>query len=135
MLTDAGPLAALIDRRDQNHLSAQKALTEQIKDTLITTVPCFTEAMHLLGRYGHYEYQSHLAQMVIRESLILHNLSPETNRRAFTLMRQYRDRPMSYADASLIATAEILRLQRIFTFDSDFHFYRLADGSALEVIP
>ena len=135
MLTDAGPLAAFIDRRDQNHPSAQKALTEQIKDTLITTVPCFTAAMHLLGRYGHYEYQSHLAQMVIRESLILHNLSPEENRRAFALMRQYRDRPMSYADASLIATAESLRLQRIFTFDSDFRFYRLADGSALEIIP
>ncbi len=41
---------------------------------------------------------------------------------------------MDLADASLIAAAEALSLKRIFTIDSDFYVYRLADGSSLEVI-
>jgi predicted nucleic acid-binding protein len=51
------------------------------------------------------------------------------------LMAQYRDTPMDLADASLVAVAESLRLRRVFTIDSDFYVYRLADGSALEVLP
>lgn len=52
-----------------------------------------------------------------------------------TLMQKYRDRPMDLADASLVVAAERLGLHRVFTLDSDFHIYRLADGSALECIP
>ena len=51
------------------------------------------------------------------------------------LMDKYNDRPMDLAAASLVAAAERLGSQRIFTLDSDFHIYRLADGSALECIP
>jgi predicted nucleic acid-binding protein len=51
------------------------------------------------------------------------------------LMAQYRGTPIDLADASLVAVAESLRLRRVFTIDSDFYVYRLADGSALEVLP
>ena len=37
-------------------------------------------------------------------------------------------------DASLIAVAESNTFRRVFTFDGDFYVYRLADGSALEVV-
>ncbi len=50
-------------------------------------------------------------------------------------MEQYRDRPMDLADASLVALAETAGYTRIFSIDSDFYVYRLADGSALEVVP
>jgi predicted nucleic acid-binding protein len=50
-------------------------------------------------------------------------------------MEKYKDQPMDLADASLIVAAERLRMQRIFTLDSDFHIYRLADNSAMECIP
>jgi uncharacterized protein len=42
---------------------------------------------------------------------------------------------MDLADASLVVVAEIRGLRVVFTTDSDFHIYRLADGSALEVVP
>jgi hypothetical protein len=51
------------------------------------------------------------------------------------LMDKYKDRPMDLADASLVAAAERLGARRIFTLDSDFHIYRLADSSALECVP
>ncbi len=41
-----------------------------------------------------------------------------------TLMQQYSDTPMDLADASLVAAAETLQINRIFTIDSDFHVYR-----------
>ncbi len=50
------------------------------------------------------------------------------------LMQQYRDTPMDLADASLVAVAESRSQRRVFTFDGDFYVYRLADGSALEVV-
>ena len=49
-------------------------------------------------------------------------------------MEKYKDTPMDLADASLVAAAERLGLTRIFTVDSDFYVYRLADGTALEVV-
>ena len=51
-----------------------------------------------------------------------------------SLMKQYQDVPMDLADASLISIAESRGYTRIFTIDSDFYIYRLADGSVLEVI-
>lgn len=50
-------------------------------------------------------------------------------------MDKYRDQPMDLADASLVAAVEHLGLRRVFTIDRDFHVYRLADGSALELVP
>ena len=50
------------------------------------------------------------------------------------LMRTYQNVPMDLADASLIAVAESRGIAQLFTLDSDFYIYRLADGSVLEVI-
>lgn len=135
MLTDAGPLAAFIDRRDQYHPPAQRALAMQGDEPLLTTCPCFAEAMHLLGDSGGYRHQSLLLSLVHQGLLQIHHLTPQQEVRAFALLEQYRDRPMDYADASLIATAESLNLTRILTFDSDFLFYRRQDGSTLEILP
>jgi predicted nucleic acid-binding protein len=51
------------------------------------------------------------------------------------LMGKYKDRPMDLADASLVAAAEARQVNRIFTLDSDFRFYRLNDKDSFEVIP
>jgi predicted nucleic acid-binding protein len=51
------------------------------------------------------------------------------------LMAQYQDTPMDLADASLVVVAESRAMRRVFTTDSDFYVYRLADGSSLEVTP
>jgi len=50
-----------------------------------------------------------------------------------SLMAEYRNVPMDAADASLVAVAQSRSFRRLFTLDSDFYIYRLADGSVLEV--
>jgi predicted nucleic acid-binding protein len=40
------------------------------------------------------------------------------------LMRRYRNRPMSLADACLVRLSELEADGEVFTLDSDFRFYR-----------
>jgi predicted nucleic acid-binding protein len=41
-----------------------------------------------------------------------------------SLLKKYKDRPISLADACLIRCAELYEDPRILTFDSDFRIYR-----------
>jgi len=134
-LTDTGPLVALINKNDSNHRRCLDTAKRLPAGPLVTTWPCFTEAMYLVFQAGGYPAQAELWRWRTAGRLILHDLAGEEIDRMATLMDKYQDRPMDLADASLIAAAGRLGMQRIFTLDSDFHIYRLADGSALECIP
>ena len=135
ILTDTGPLVALNDPNDSYH-PASVAISQTLGDpVMLTTWQCFTEAMHFLGRDGGYYLQDRLWEMRRAGRLRIHLTTESEADRMDELMRQYGTRrPMDLADASLIAAAESLSLRRIFTNDEDFFVYRLADGSALEVV-
>jgi len=134
MLTDAGPLIALIDAGEPDHERC-KALLAHIQLPLLTTWPAFTEAMYLLGRAGGWHGQEALWRLVLRDDLVVANASAESNRRASQLMEHYADRPMDLADATLVALAEERKITRIFTLDTDFHIYRIKGRKRFEVIP
>jgi uncharacterized protein len=134
-LTDAGPLIALVNRNDPHHAECVAALGGLPAAPLLTTWPCFTEAMYLLLRAGGFPAQRDLWRMVIDGRLVLHDLNNQEITRTADLMDKYQDRPMDLADATIIATAEILDLRDVFAIDQDFHMYRLGDGSTLRVIP
>ena len=134
ILTDAGPLVAILDADDPNHATCIDAMRRLPSGPLITTWPCFTEAMYLLGSVGGYRYQALLWLMQKDKKLRLHISTEAESNRMADLMEKYQDIPMDLADASLIALAESQSFRRIFSVDRDFHIYRLADGSALEII-
>ncbi len=134
-LTDAGALVGLIDGTDQYHDICAIAFSELPAEPLLTTWPCFAEAMHVLGQRGGYRFQATLWRMYFRQELVLHELRPSETARMAALMEQYRDTPMDLGDASLVAGAERLELRRVFTLDRQFYVYRLDDGTALEVVP
>ena len=135
ILTDASPLIALLDRDDFNHTKCFEAAKQIAAEPLLTTWPCFTEAIYLLGEVGGIHYQTELWKLPKARRLLFHDLSfPEIERMA-VLMEKYQDLPMDLADASLIAVAETLSLNQIFTVDRDFDIYRLANGKALKIIP
>ncbi len=134
-LTDTGPLVALINRNDPNHSKCIAAARRLPARPLLTTWPCFTEAMYLVFRAGGYEGQEALWALFTAERLALRELDAADTSRMASLMRKYRDRPMDLADASLVAIAERLRIETVFSLDSDFQVYRLADGSVPQVIP
>ncbi len=133
-LTDTGPVVALIDTNEAKHEACRLALPRLAKP-MVMPGPCYTEAMYLLGRELGYPGQQTLWRLRSSGQLSVHECSSEELDRMELLMEQYRDAPMDLADASLVVAAETLGLRRVFTLDRHFYAYRLADGSALEVIP
>jgi uncharacterized protein len=134
-LTDAGALVALLEADDPYHTACVAAAQHLPAGPLLTTWVCCTEAMYLLGSVGGYRYQAALWRLRATERLVLHDLTLAEADRMAALMAPYPDTPMDLADASLVVVAESRTLRRVFTTDSDCYVYRLADGSALEVVP
>lgn len=137
ILCDTGPIVALIDGNDVRHRDCAAALSGLSKP-LVTTWPCLTEAMHLLGRAGGQPAQEVLWGYVADGLLVLHESDGGERTRMRALMAQYCDTPMDLADASLVAAAESLRVGRVFTLDSDFYVYRIGTGrqaGVFDVVP
>jgi len=134
-LTDTGPLVSLINANDPHHGRCQAQVRQFGPHPLLTTWPCFTEAMYLVGKAGGFPAQQMLWQWRAAGRLLLHDAGPAEADRMAGLMTQYRDTPMDLADASLVAAAETLLAGRVFTLDHHFYAYRRADGAAFEVVP
>ena len=126
ILVDTGPLIALFDPQDAQHLRCREALST-LREPMVTTVPVLTEAFHMLspGSYG----SDRLRDYIVQGGLSVWFLDPAALERAFELMEQYADHPMDLADASLIVAAETLNTIRVFTIDRrDFSTYRVRRG-------
>ena len=50
------------------------------------------------------------------------------------LLRKYADRPISLADACLIGCAEVHGEPRLFSFDTDFQFYRWGRNRKFDLV-
>lgn len=135
ILCDTGPLVALSNRSDAYHHVSAAALRDLPIEDMVTTWPCFTEAMYLLGRKGGFAAQAGLWRYVADALVRFYDPAPDEWRRMQILMHAYADAPMDLADASLVTAAEALALRRIFTFDQHFRAYRLATGQAFDVVP
>jgi uncharacterized protein len=134
ILADAGPLVALIERRDTHHARCVSAAA-RVVGPMLTTWPVFTEAVYLLGRSGGWHSQQQLWRQVRAGGLVLDEVTPAMLTRMYALMERYQDLPMDLADASLVALAEERRMRQVFTVDNDFRVYRLPGGDAFELIP
>ncbi|HTP32642.1 MAG TPA: PIN domain-containing protein [Candidatus Acidoferrales bacterium] len=126
ILVDTGPLVALFDPRDEQHNRCRRTLKE-IHEAIFTTTPVLTEAFQMLGPASIGS--DRLREFVEAGGLSVWFLDRTWLTRSFELMELYADHPMDLADASLIAAAEALGTQRVFTVDrKDFETYRVRRG-------
>jgi uncharacterized protein len=133
ILTDAGPLVALLHADDVHHGACVDVL-RSLREPMITVWPAFTEAMYLLG--FSVDAQDALWQMLETDALWIAELTDEDHPRMRHLMRKYHDLPMDLADAALVRLAERERIRRIFTIDRrDFSVYRPAGVGRFEIVP
>jgi uncharacterized protein len=131
---DSSAAIALINRRDNNHARAVATLGT-LTDLLVITSPCIAEAMHVLGSFDGWHGQSKLWSYLIDGLIEVHESTVTERLGMFELMEQYRDTPMDYGDASLVAAAEATNILHIFTFDHHFGIYRPQGSSNFHVIP
>ena len=105
ILTDAGPLIAILDRGERYHQICVDCLAE-LRGPMLTTWPAFTEAMYLLGEARGWIAQAALWWLEGKGDLEIVDQGLEDRRRMSALMEKYHDRPMDLADASLVTLAE-----------------------------
>jgi len=132
-LVDAGPLVALLDRRDSHHAACREAL-RRLPAPLMTVWPALTEAMYLLAT--SWPAQRQLLGWLGSGAIRLLSLDEADVPRIRELMAKYRDLPMDLADAALVRAAERDRITQIFTVDRrDFSLYRPARLGRFRIVP
>ncbi|MXX55649.1 MAG: PIN domain-containing protein [Gemmatimonadetes bacterium] len=126
ILVDTGPLVALFDATDHSHAGCRRILS-RLDDRLATTLPVLTEAFHLLRPETHRV--SGLIDFIRDGGAAVIPLEHDGATRCFELMQRYADIPMDFADASIVAAAEQVGTDKVFTLDrKHFGIYRLARG-------
>lgn len=134
MLTDTGPLVAIIDKREPDHKRCVDIL-KVLKDPMVTTWPVLVETMYLLGSAYGWHVQKALWRMILSGDLQIEQMNNGQFKRMYKLMDKYHDVPMDLADASLVTVAELHNINQIFTLDSDFHIYRLSGNRTFVTVP
>jgi len=134
ILCDTGIIVAAIRDDDKFHDAAITTLG-RINEPLITTWPCLTEAMHLLGAQVGKHAQEMLRAYIEARIYVLHRPTPLEEDRICALMRQYADAPMDLADGSLVVAAEVLVVRKILTIDHHFYAYRINGITSFEILP
>lgn len=123
VLVDAGPIAALLDRRDTHHEWAKQQVA-QLHQSLVTCEAVVSEAFFLLAsvRSGISTLNDLLRHQLVRVdpdfSFCDHSKEILDN------MERYKNVPMSFADACLVRMTEIERDSLVFTTDRGFLTYR-----------
>lgn len=133
ILLDTGPLVAALDAGDQWH-SACVEIWPDVIHRCVTSEAVVTEACHLMLRGTKY---AHLPlDFLNRAEIPILGLEAGGHLRAAALMSRYADLPMDYADASIVALSEALRIDTVFTTDRrGFRAYDSPGASAFTLLP
>jgi uncharacterized protein len=70
----------------------------------------------------------------MNEGVILQEISQKDMFRIVELSKKYSDRPMDFADATLVIAAEKTGIREIISIDSDFNIYRLPGREMIQNI-
>ena len=133
LLTDTGPLVALLKRDDARHAECV-AYAAGVTAPLLTTRPVLTEAAWLLR--GDSRNVLELVRMVREGEVRVAELGSDAAAHFGRALVRYADQTPQLADLSLLYLADRLDLAAVFTIDRrDFAILRRENGTALTVVP
>lgn len=133
LLLDTGAFVALVDRSEKRHADCV-AVLEGWNGRIVTTEAILTETLYLVG--PRWPPQKICLEFLLRGAFILVPPSPASLKRVSILMEKYRNVPMDYADATLVALGEELGTDQVFTLDHrGFSAYRLNQRTAFRLCP
>jgi predicted nucleic acid-binding protein len=116
LIADSGGLFALYDARDPFHREVRKVVTAE-RGPIIIPMAILAEIDYLLTSRLGIEAELRFLEGIEQGSFTLEPLLPEDATRCKELVSRYRDLSLGLADASIIATAERLGVDRILTVD------------------
>lgn len=132
-LIDTGAILALLDRKDRWHEVCVAAFP-QLRLPLLTSEAVLAELFHLVGDSRR---EVDAAWRFVRSgALKLAALDDTELPDLQALMLRYWDRPMDFADATLVYLAQREGLSTVFTVDrADFETYRIEGRQRFRLIP
>jgi len=132
-LIDTGAIVAILDKTDPWHRLCQDAL-RQLHLPLLTSEAVLTEVFHLVG-----EAQSKMEtawKFVRSGALSLGKIDDDELGPIHALMSRYWDRPMDFADATLVHLAKRESISAILTIArADFATYRIEGKRPFKILP
>ena len=133
LLLDTGAFVALVDRSERAHRDCT-AVFERWTGPILTTEAVLTETLYLVG--PAWPSQKVCLEFFLRGAFLMIPSSQDSLRRVAELMAKYRDLPIDYADATLVALAEESQTDQVFTLDQrGFSAYRLHGRKPFRLIP
>lgn len=132
-LADTGALLAYLDVADRWHERCRSAFG-QFRLPLTTSTAVLTELFRVVGDSRR---ELDITWKFVRSGAL--SVAPLSDRDLpdiEALMRKYHDRPMDYADATLVHLAQRESLSTVFTIDhDDFETYRVGGRKRLRILP
>jgi predicted nucleic acid-binding protein len=131
---DTSAILALVDRNDAWHEPCVHAYNHH-RLPWLTSEAALTEAFHLLIRRDFRDDRP-IWTLLHSGAIIMSTIANEELPVIDALMAQYADRPMDFADATLVHLAARERLTLILTIDhDDFSTYRLPRRKKFTILP
>ena len=132
-LIDTGAILALLDRSDRWHKLCVDAFG-QLRLPLLTSEAVLTELFHLVG---DVRAEMEAAWKFVRSgALVLATIEDAELSEVRALMSRYWDRPMDFADATLVYLARRESLSTVLTVDhADFETYRVEGRRRFRILP
>jgi uncharacterized protein len=132
-LIDTGAILALIDQDDEAHDSCVEAYQHH-RLPWLTTEAVLAEAFHLVRR--NLRSDRSIWTLLRSGAIVMSTIANEELPQIHALMSQYSDRPMDFADATLVHLAAREHLSLVFTIDrDDFSTYRLPNRKKFTIVP
>jgi predicted nucleic acid-binding protein len=132
-LIDTGAILALLDRTDRWHESCVEAF-RRLRLPLLTSEAVLTELFHVVGDRRR---EMEVAWRFVRSgALDLGTIENAELPHIHALMSRYWNRPMDFADATLVHLAKRESLSVILTADhADFAIYRIEGKRQFRILP
>ncbi len=132
-MIDTGAIIALLDRDDRWHDRCVQAFAA-LRLPLATSAAVLAEVFHLLGDNPR---DIDAAWTFLRSGAVtVLPIADEDMAAIDSLMKQYSDRPMDFADATLVHLARRESLVTILTIDhNDFETYRIHGRQCFRIRP
>ena len=132
-LVDTGFILALLDRDDRWHHPCVTVF-EDVRLPLLTSEAVLTELFHLVG--DSFSESSAAWKFVRSGAVTLGSISDVELPALHELMSRYKDRPMDFADATLVHLAQRESISTMLTIDhNDFETYRIGSKKRFTILP
>jgi len=132
-IIDTGAIIAIVDADEFWHDACLDALAS-LQLPLLTTEAVLTELFHLVAARNLSIGKAW--KFVLSGALAVRSMGDSDLPALHALMAQYKDRPMDFADATLVHLAARESLSVVLTVDrDDFETYRIASRKRFTILP